>query len=126
VTTLCPTPFKVVTIGSKNTFSPWLVPKRSMTSTQPASDRLAFSAELGGNTRNGDARRTQPRGFLIAHLPTCLGRLTAPVHSRGHRVRRHGGSHARYGQRFNDQFGGTADRGVLGVDNGTNGITKVA
>src|SRR3978361_2061562 len=90
VTALHPASFEVVTIGNENTFSPWLAPKRRMTSTQPTSDRFGFNTEPPGNTRDGDTRRMQPRGFLIAQVPTSMGRPPTSIHQGARRVGRAG------------------------------------
>ena len=121
-----PAPFKVVAAGCKNTHPRRFAPERGTASLEPAPDRLALGAKLGGNAQNRTTGRAQPCGFFVARLPAGIGGLAAPD-SRGRlgTVRRWR-DHGRHRQLCAELPGSTPDHSILAIDNRTNRVTEVS
>ena len=123
---LRPALLEVAETGDEDTHTWRLAPERGTTGLEPAPDRLALRAKLGGHARDGDAGRMQPRGSFAARLPPGMRGLAAPGgRGRLDAVRRRRG-HRRDGALRADLLGGTPDHRMLTVDHGADGITEVA
>jgi hypothetical protein len=113
---LCPAPLEVVAI--------W----REDAGAQPTPDGVALRTEQIGDALDRNTRRMQPRGLFVAPLAPRVGDLPAPLGSSWfttvrHRDRTFRGRHVVLVAELSAD---PSDGGVLAVDNGTDGIAKVA
>jgi len=125
---LRPASFQVVEIGGKSAHPRRLAPERWAAGPEPAPDRLALGAKLGGDARDGSALRAQPCSVLVTGLPPGQGSLAAPCCRVRQRAVRLGcrGRLRRRAVLFAGLLRRTADGAMVAVDHGADGIAEVA